>query len=224
MACGATLKRSLDFDPLHSPGQTPKRRRCAPMNLSPSTPPRNAQPSPFGEVNPKLTSEQIAANLTLEIRRLQKRKQLQFQPGCASPPHPSSPGHSASTDNIPSPSAMDSSSVQSLVQCSSNSLFTALSPNKRDIPLFTFKQVSMICERMLKERESQIREQYNNVLTCKMAEQYEAFLKFNHDQIQKRFSGDTVASYVSWETVAVDWILGGCVEDLVGNRLWSISI
>ena len=57
MACGATLKRSLDFDPLHSPGQTtPKRRRCAQMTMSPSTPPRNTQPSPFGEVNPKLTS------------------------------------------------------------------------------------------------------------------------------------------------------------------------
>jgi hypothetical protein len=78
-----------------------------------------------------------------------------------------------------------------------NSFFTALSPSKRDIPLFTFKQVSLICERMLKERESHIREEYNSVLTCKMAEQYEAFLKFNHDQIQKRFSGETVASYVS---------------------------
>ncbi|KAL4232796.1 Akirin-2 [Mactra antiquata] len=198
MACGATLKRSLDFDPLHSPGQsTPKRRRCAPMTLSPSTPPRSSQPSPFGDVQPKLTSEQIAANLSMEIRRLQKRKQLQFPPGSSSPPPPSSPSHSLSSENVPSPTAMDSSSVHSLVQCSSNSLFNALSPNKRDIPLFTFKQVSMICERMLKERESQIREQYNSVLTCKMAEQYEAFLKFNHDQIQKRFSGDAVASYVS---------------------------
>lgn len=195
MACGATLKRSLDFDPLHSPGQTtPKRRRCAPMNLTPSTPPRQTQPSPFGEVNPKLTSEQIAMNLTMEIRRLQKRKQLHFPSGSSSPPHPS---QSSSTENCASPTAMDSSCVQTLAQCSSNTLFNALSPNKRDIPLFTFKQVSMICERMLKERESQIREQYNSVLTCKMAEQYEAFLKFNHDQIQKRFSGDSVASYVS---------------------------
>ena len=60
MACGATLKRSLDFDPLHSPGQTtPKRRRCMPMTLSPSTPPtkqHQIQPSPFGEVGPKLSS------------------------------------------------------------------------------------------------------------------------------------------------------------------------
>lgn len=60
MACGATLKRSLEFDPLHSPGQTtPKRRRCMPMTLSPSTPPtkqHQIQPSPFGEVGPKLSS------------------------------------------------------------------------------------------------------------------------------------------------------------------------
>jgi len=62
MACGATLKRSLDFDPLHSPGQTtPKRRRCTPMNITPSTPPRSAPPSPFGEVNPKLTSGNFEA-------------------------------------------------------------------------------------------------------------------------------------------------------------------
>lgn len=60
MACGATLKRSLEFDPLHSPSQTtPKRRRCMPMTLSPSTPPtkqHQLQPSPFGEVGPKLSS------------------------------------------------------------------------------------------------------------------------------------------------------------------------
>ncbi|XP_052811159.1 akirin-2-like [Mya arenaria] len=195
MACGATLKRSLDFDPLHSPGQTtPKRRRCTPMNLTPSTPPRSVPPSPFGEVNPKLTQELIAANLSAEVRRLQRRKQLQFSNGSGSPPHPS---QSSSAESCASPSAMDSQCVQTLAHCSSNTLFNALSPSKRDIPLFTFKQVSMICERMLKERESQIQEQYNTVLTCKMAEQYEAFLKFNHDQIQKRFSSDNVASYVS---------------------------
>lgn len=113
--------------------------------------------------------EQIAANLTMEIRRLQKRKQLHFPQSSSNLSPPNSPSQSTSTDNVASPSAMDSSSVQSLVQCSSNSLFNALSPNKRDIPLFTFKQVSMICERMLKERETQIREQYNSVLTCKMA-------------------------------------------------------
>lgn len=115
----------------------------------------------------KFVSDQIAANLTMEIRRLQKRKQLHYPPGSVSPPHPSQ--STSSTENCPSPSAMDSTCVQTQAQCSSNFQFNVLSPNKKDIPLFTFKQVSMICERMLKERESQIREQYNSVLTCKMA-------------------------------------------------------
>ena len=101
----------------------------------------------------------------MEIRRLQKRKQLHY-PGCSSPPPAQS---STSTENVGSPSSMDSLSVQSLPQNSSSTFFNALSPSKRDIPFFTFKQVSLICERMLKERESQIREEYDTVLTCKMA-------------------------------------------------------
>jgi len=54
----------------------------------------------------------------------------------------------------------------------------------------------MLCERLLKEREEQIKEEYDKTLTCKLAEQYEAFLKFNHDQLHRRF-GETAASYVS---------------------------
>lgn len=37
MACGATLKRSMEFEALLSP-QSPKRRRCNPLTGSPSTP------------------------------------------------------------------------------------------------------------------------------------------------------------------------------------------
>lgn len=45
----------------------------------------------------------------------------------------------------------------------------------------------MICERMLKEREDKLREQYDHVLTTKLAEQYDAFVKFTYDQIQRRY-------------------------------------
>lgn len=60
MACAATLKRSLEFDPLHSPSHSSaKRRRCMPMTLTPSSPPakfhRNAS-SPFSGVAQKLSS------------------------------------------------------------------------------------------------------------------------------------------------------------------------
>lgn len=45
----------------------------------------------------------------------------------------------------------------------------------------------MICERMLRERETVLREEYDQVLTTKLAEQYDAFVKFTYDQIQKRY-------------------------------------
>ena len=55
-------------------------------------------------------------------------------------------------------------------------------------------QVGLICERMLKERESQIREEYDRVLNTKLSEQYDAFVRFTYDQIQKRFEAAAVPS------------------------------
>ncbi|KAK2189541.1 hypothetical protein NP493_103g06046 [Ridgeia piscesae] len=196
MACGATLslKRSLEFDLLHSPSQrTPKRRRCMPMTISPTVPPtkqHQLNPSPFSEVSPKYTSEQIAAQIGAELKRMQRRRQLQL-------PHASSSGSpSSSGSSSPVLGQQDGNSQLAQSSMSSLSFFGGLSPSKRDTPLFTFKQVSLVCDRMLKEREQQIREQYDKVLTCKLSEQYEAFLKFNHDQLHRRF-GETAASYVS---------------------------
>ena len=40
---------------------------------------------------------------------------------------------------------------------------------------------------MLKEREESLREQYDAVLNTKLAEQYDAFVKFTYDQIQRRY-------------------------------------
>lgn len=47
---------------------------------------------------------------------------------------------------------------------------------------------------MLKERESQIREEYDRVLNTKLSEQYDTFVKFTYDQIQKRFEAAAVPS------------------------------
>lgn len=47
---------------------------------------------------------------------------------------------------------------------------------------------------MLRERESEIREEYDNVLTSKLAEQYDAFVKFTYDQIQRNYSSQTAPS------------------------------
>lgn len=171
MAC-ATLKRSYEWDPLQSPsGRSPKRRRCASV-MSPN--PKifktsaEAPPSPFGDVASKLTSEQIASNIREEIKKLHRRRQLKFDSG------------ESSDGSGPSSAAGGPSS---------------LTP-ARDQPLFTFRQVGLICERMIKERENQIREEYDRILNAKLAEQYDTFVKFTYDQIQKRYENCT-PSYLS---------------------------
>lgn len=179
MACGATLKRSLDFDPLMSPA-SPKRRRCAPV-MSPVSSPQKylrMEPSPFGEVSSRLTTEQILHNIKQEYKRFQKRRHLDsaFQQAEGCP---------LDLQNIPGGSALPGTSSG------------ASSPARKEQPLFSLRQVGMICERLLKEREDKIREEYDEILTTKLAEQYDAFVKFTHDQLMRRF-GEQPASYVSW--------------------------
>ncbi|CAD7670735.1 unnamed protein product [Nyctereutes procyonoides] len=69
-------------------------------------------------------------------------------------------------------------------------------PLKKEQPLFTLRQVGNIYERLLKEREEKVREEYEEILNTKLAEQYEAFVKFMHDQIMRPY-GEQPASYVS---------------------------
>ncbi|XP_028437186.1 akirin-1 isoform X2 [Perca flavescens] len=89
MACGATLKRSMEFEALLSP-QSPKRRRCNPLPGTPGAPsPQrcNLRPpvdSPTHSMSPpaiggehRLTPEQIFQNLRQEYSRIQRRRQLE---------------------------------------------------------------------------------------------------------------------------------------------------
>ncbi|THD19892.1 Transmembrane 9 superfamily protein member 4 [Fasciola hepatica] len=64
------------------------------------------------------------------------------------------------------------------------------------VPIFTLPQVTSLCDRLIKEREDELRQEYDCILSCKLAEQYEAFLKFSHDQLYSRFQS-TPMSYVS---------------------------
>ncbi|XP_075270514.1 akirin-2 isoform X1 [Opisthocomus hoazin] len=188
MACGATLKRTLDFDPLLSP-VSPKRRRCAPLSapasassssFAASSPQKylRMEPSPFGEVSSRLTTEQILYNIKQEYKRMQKRRHLennfqQTDPCC-------------STDAQPHAFLLTGPALPGTSSAAS-------SPLKKEQPLFTLRQVGMICERLLKEREEKIREEYEEILTTKLAEQYDAFVKFTHDQIMRRY-GEQPAS------------------------------
>lgn len=136
------------------------------------------EPSPFGEVSSRLTPEQILHNIKQEYKRLQKRRHLdsafQQAEGCCP----------LDLQNISGGSALPGTSSG------------ASSPVRKEQPLFSIRQVGMICERLLKEREDKIREEYDEILTTKLAEQYDAFVKFTHDQLMRRF-GEQPASYVS---------------------------
>ncbi|ROL44007.1 Akirin-2 [Anabarilius grahami] len=232
MACGATLKRTMDFDPLMNPA-SPKRRRCAPLSPSSSgaSPQKylRMEPSPFGRVSSALTTEQILSNIKQEYKRMQKRRHLessfqQSDSGCGldSQPHASISSSTAALPGVSSGSASPSRREQPLftlkqvgmicerllkereekVREEYDEILTtklagvssgSASPSRREQPLFTLKQVGMICERLLKEREEKVREEYDEILTTKLAEQYDAFVKFTHDQLMRRF-GEQPAS------------------------------
>lgn len=53
--------------------------------------------------------------------------------------------------------------------CAFSSYSPGSSPPRKDQPLFTLKQVTLICERMLKERETQVTEEYDKILREKLA-------------------------------------------------------
>lgn len=195
MAC-ATLKRSLDLDPLHSPTSRPTKRRRYGAMSSPSSsaaiaPARDEVASPFAAVTPSLTSEQITTHIREEMKRLNRRRQLynsedkepSGMSGAGSgPPSPGSTGGAANDFHVEPLGSPTSSSYQS---------------NKdKDKPLFTFRQVGLICERMMKEREDCLRELYDQVLSTKLAEQYDMFVKFTYDQIQRRYEA-AAPSYLS---------------------------
>ncbi|KAK1153030.1 akirin-1B-like [Acipenser oxyrinchus oxyrinchus] len=190
MACGATLKRSMEFEALLSP-QSPKRRRCNPLPGTPATPSpqrcnlraatdspqHSAQQQSMGGEH-RLTPEQIFQNIKQEYSRYQRRRQLeisfnQSEAGCSS-----SDGQSPSTVIAAPSSPPGASSV------------------KKDQPSFSLRQVGFLCECLLKDHEEKIREEYEHILNTKLAEQYESFVKFTQDQIMRRY-GARPASYVS---------------------------
>ncbi|ALC43328.1 akirin [Drosophila busckii] len=198
MAC-ATLKRALDWESLNQ--RPTKRRRCNPFGQAgaagSNSPSRDGassstatnryakdsnEPSPFLETTlAKMSSDKMAENLCNEIKRLHKRKQLPITSGALERMQDSE--SSGSEMGPESPHRPDSPPSQFMLR------------QHGEKALFTFKQVQLICEGMIKEREDQLRERYESVLTTKLAEQYDAFVKFTYDQIQRRY--EAAPSYLS---------------------------
>ncbi|XP_053456860.1 akirin-1-like [Nycticebus coucang] len=193
MACRATLKQPMEFEAALLSPSSPKRRRCAPLpgptpslrppDAEPPPPPLQTQtpqptlqqPAPPGSKRRLPTPGQIFQNIKQEYSRYQRWRHLEVvlnqSEVCASESQP----HSSA---LTAPSSPGSSWI------------------KKDQPTFTLRQVGIICEGLLKDYEDKIREEYKQVLNTKLAEQYESFVKFTHDQIMQRY-GTGPTSYVS---------------------------
>lgn len=128
-------------------------------------------------------ADKMAENLCNEIKRLHKRKQL---PITSSALERMQDSESSGSEMGPeSPHRPDSPPSHLMMR------------HHGEKALFTFKQVQLICEGMIKEREDQLRERYESVLTTKLAEQYDAFVKFTYDQIQRRYeAAPSCKSYI----------------------------
>lgn len=180
MACGATLKRTLEFDPFSSQIGSPKRRRCSPTNISP-IPQTMMSPSTFGESSSNvLCNDSLKVRLAHEILRMQKQCNQQTN-------------DSSQSNGYSSPSSPSSSE-----SCKFNSNNTSIynAPNILDIPLFTFRQVSMICDILMKEKEEHLKESFDKIIKSKLTEQYESFLKFDHEKTRSRID-EIAPSYIS---------------------------
>ena len=113
---------------------------------------------------------------------------------------PSSPISSPSTaftmnTNPSSPTKQQSSIFttspnknQSLVfkkPCSLTALTTATTNTTDDIPMLTYSQAAQMCARLLREQDRSIREQYEQILSTKLTEQYDTFVRYTHDSVHK---------------------------------------
>jgi hypothetical protein len=193
MASCMTLKRSFEHDRDSNTNPTPyesrtpsskRQRRCFPMTVVSSSSSNETtttttdmsfgSQSVFPDVQPILTTDDLLSRIKEEVRRLQRRNQLK-------------PISSELTEDESHQSTTDSTSLINLPGHSSSS------SNQH---LLTLKQVNMICARLLKEREEKIREEYDQILSDKLNEQYEGFVRFTQDQLTRRFS-ELQFSYVS---------------------------
>ena len=111
--------------------------------------------------------EQIAQNVEQEWKRIQKRKRLTAI-------SPTSNLFVNNQLNQLLPSASPTTPASPVASTSDN--------NK---PIFTLKQVQIICDKMLKEREKQIREEYDKVLNQKLSGK---FVGINAEKLQQYYN------------------------------------
>ncbi|CAF2401057.1 unnamed protein product [Rotaria sp. Silwood2] len=178
MASCMTLKRSFEhdrdspnnnnnsFESRTSSSSTKRRRRCFPMTVVSSPTTMASETTESTTVFPDVQPIVTTDDLLNRIKEEVRRLQRRHQ--------------------LKVSTSSDLNDDDNLNECRS-------STNQH---LLTLKQVNIICARLLKEREDKIREEYDRILSYKVNEQYEGFVRFTQDQLARRFS-ELQFSYVS---------------------------
>lgn len=112
---------------------------------------------------------------------------------------PSSPSSSPPPSRSSNPSVFPSLISHMTPEQLSQTIMGELSRTRRrseDDGSISNRQLQQTCVKLLQEFEAQIRSEYDKVLTEKLAEQYEAFVKYTQDHLRTNKSQHSM-SYVS---------------------------
>lgn len=210
MACGVTLKRSLELDIHLSPECSIKRPRTG--HFSPFTPaPTNSQSpvvtGPFANVSCSMSSlsqDDIESYVRTEISQLQRRRLIPSRRKLIRGDPGSPPSSQSSSDSEPETNSTSFRHQLSKSATGANRKSAGVEREEHqesakhplELATFTMKQVQLICARLLREQEEKLRQEYEQILQNKLAEQYETFVQFTNDQVHRRFE-DMSLSYVS---------------------------
>jgi hypothetical protein len=114
-----------------------------------------------------LFAEQITARISEELKRMHHHRRRNMVNSTSPPP--------AISDRTCAPTLLhkkefpaSSSLLTSAALQATAGIGCSLTPHCRDTPVLSLRQVGLVCERMMKEREDQLREEYDKVLTDKL--------------------------------------------------------
>lgn len=110
-----------------------------------------------------------------------KRAEIKLSPTTFSINNSNTTTTSSSTSPSKQPSIFTSSSKK-------KSITSLPSTTTDDTPMFNYTQTAQMCAHLLREQDKSIREQYEQLLTTKLNEQYEQFVTYSHDSVHKNSS------------------------------------
>jgi len=169
-----SLKRSLDFDPIE---QGQKRKRCE--KFGSSSPPLITTSTSFS------FNTMTSSNNSNEFNGA-KMLTNTSQQNIVSKLFPSSSSPSSSIAHHKQQSKKTHKNMFNSCSLSSTTPFSTDITQTNDLPIFTISQTATMIARMLNDNEKLLKEQYEKLLNIKLNEQYDQFVRFTHNEIDKQ--------------------------------------